>query len=329
MSRASANLPRPDEGTARSGLFELYGLRVQSELPLSAAPAAEGEPDLDVRLGEPHTVSRETVQTNGRLLAEYKMADGRGYRHFEEEDGFRLVFDGICEFFLDRDLRHVRAHLDLDADPELAGILVGGNLTALRLALAGERVLHASAIDVDGQALAFMGASGMGKSTLAALGCAAGAGLITDDLLRLREDEDGFSCYPGSREMRLRAGSQSLAETLAEGSPGRSVDKRFLAEGRVEPTAFPRLRAIVVPKPSREIERLKVVRTPKPQSLYYLLSYPRVSGWRMDGPLGNQFQALAGVARAVPVFEAEVPWGPPFEVAVAEALWQATGITRS
>lgn len=63
----------------------------------------------------------------------------------------------------------------------------------------GRRSLHATAIAVEGRGLLIMGASGSGKSELAAGMIALGAGLISDDLVLLdREGDEIYAARPPS-----------------------------------------------------------------------------------------------------------------------------------
>lgn len=56
---------------------------------------------------------------------------------------------------------------------------------------------------VNGQAIAFLGDSGFGKSSLAACFLAAGHELLTDDLLLLRRSAAGLRAYPGPPRIKL------------------------------------------------------------------------------------------------------------------------------
>ena len=66
---------------------------------------------------------------------------------------------------------------------DLIAILLTGSVVAYLLSADGGLVLHASAVEVGGAALAFVGQSGQGKTTMATLICAAGYPLVADDLL--------------------------------------------------------------------------------------------------------------------------------------------------
>src|SRR5439155_1523704 len=152
----------------------------------------------------------------GRVLA--CLGGGGGYTHAATGRGYTLRFHATCEFRVSRDGRVIRVHATPGTTPETVAILVGGHVTALLLTLAGECVLHASAVAVDGAAIAFVGSPGMGKSTLAARLC-----------------------------------------------------------------------------------------------------HPKIRGWHAEDVVQRQFQTLGRVAAVVPVYRADIPWGP---AADAAAEWE-------
>jgi hypothetical protein len=78
----------------------------------------------------------------------------------------------------------------------------------LAAALQGLEVLHASAVGVDGRAVAFTAASGSGKSSLAAHLVAAGAEFLTDDVLALESADRAVLAHPGPA--RASVASQEL-----------------------------------------------------------------------------------------------------------------------
>jgi len=67
----------------------------------------------------------------------------------------------------------------------------------------GRIVLHASAVALNGRAIAFLGDAGWGKSTLTAGLCASGMALVSDDCLAIVAAEGdpilGVGSYPGMR----------------------------------------------------------------------------------------------------------------------------------
>ena len=95
-------------------------------------------------------------------------------------------------------------------------------------------MLHASAVAKGGEAIAFMGQSGWGKSTLAEYFYQQGYDLLTDDVLVLdvREDSEEVSVLPGHRFIRLRE------------QAGRAFVDTFESLPRVNPYTSKRVRAV-------------------------------------------------------------------------------------
>jgi hypothetical protein len=136
--------------------------------------------------------------------------------------GFRLATDPVT-IHLDTVERPYRANI-IVTDASMADELLGFHLWLLvnrMMLIMGRMVVHAAAIDIDGQTLVLCGASGAGKSTLtAALGLAGGTILAEDWLLA-----DASSSTPTvsgvSPVMRLTA---ETADHLFAGRLGHAVD---------------------------------------------------------------------------------------------------------
>src|SRR4051812_31049684 len=70
--------------------------------------------------------------------------------------------------------------------------------------LRGLEVFHASAVTVEGGALAFVGPTGAGKTSLAVQLVARGARFLTDDVLALDKAEEQLRAHPGSSIASVR-----------------------------------------------------------------------------------------------------------------------------
>lgn len=92
---------------------------------------------------------------------------------------------------------------DASATLESFQVYLLGQALSYALVKNGFEPLHATAIETNGEAAAFLGSSGYGKSTLAACFLAAGHELITDDLLLLKPGLQGLEAYPGPARIKL------------------------------------------------------------------------------------------------------------------------------
>lgn len=303
----------------------LYGLCIRSELPLTAPPAPESfAPDLTVHCGE--ELPATAMAPAGEVWAKADFGNGFGVQLTKTETGWSLFYPQTGEVRLSDDLRTATAHA-LPGKDAILPLLLIGSVPAWWLNLRGESILHASAVAVGDEAIAFIGASGMGKSTLATLLCSAGATLVTDDVLRLKQEGEGFLCHWGTGELRLRPNAASLAELFPPACVNRSADGRSTLLLPAGKSALPRLRAILIPRPSREHRELVARPLPLVQASFHLNGFARVLGWRVEEPRRQQFITFARVAQAVPVLELTVPWGPPFAADLPRQLFAAAGIT--
>src|SRR5574340_1151913 len=73
----------------------------------------------------------------------------------------------------------------------------------LALSMQGKLVFHASAVEIGEVAVAFMGESGKGKSTLAASFATHGYRFLTDDGLVIEAEDEGHRIVPSHPSLRL------------------------------------------------------------------------------------------------------------------------------
>jgi hypothetical protein len=94
--------------------------------------------------------------------------------------------------------------------------LLFAQVLPLAAALRGRELFHASAVELGGQALAFVGLSGAGKSSVAAHAVARGAGLVTDDVLAVEPSGDAVLAHSGTRLVGLDPRELATLERPAE-----------------------------------------------------------------------------------------------------------------
>jgi hypothetical protein len=305
--------------------YRAHGMVIRSEveLPLRLGSCTSDEPELVLRRGARRSVPGH--HPGGHRLAELRDPTGRlFYSLGRDGDHAVLRYPGLCDFVGDRNLSDVTAHQHPGVDPGLIPVLMSGTLLAVHLMLRGELVLHASAVQVDGTAVAFVGASGMGKSTLAAALCGHGCALVADDVLHVdRTNRAVIRVNPGSTESRLRMSARGLAEKAPAGAVRTTADGRLALRHRTDAADPLPLAACVVPRPCRAATEVSVGRLPPVRALLRMAQFPRVAGWREPTSMDRAFQALAELVEQVPVFEATVPWGPPFSAEVLATLLDA------
>ena len=307
-----------------SDLQRLYGLVVASDVELhQARPAPPGTPaDVRVRRGEPRTRRTQGRPVDGEVVLD-SGSRRQGYVAIVRPDGSHLLrFYGACDAEVSADLADVVVHPVDGADPGIATVLTTGAILAYVLVRRGHAVLHGSAVATDDGALAFVAPSGGGKSTMATLLCADGAGLVTDDVLRVDLDGGQPMVRAGATGLRLRKGADTLAALFGEGEPDQRLSadlRQVLTPGGDVPDALP-LRALVVPFPEHRRSTVTVERVDPKGAAFDLLSFPRLLGWRDPAFLSRHLREVVEIVGRVPVLRAHVPWGPPFSPRIAPDL---------
>ena len=172
--------------------YSSYGLRIHSSLPLPELAVAESAlPDVDViiRPGELETPAPESFEDE---------------RHFRSSSDYAfLAWKGIINVEV-RAGREVVFHVLKDIDDNWLRQYILGPALGVILHQRGLLVLHASAVAKDGQAIAFLGWKGHGKSTTSAHLHARGYDILSDDMVAIdMSKEDSPMVIPGFPQFKL------------------------------------------------------------------------------------------------------------------------------
>jgi hypothetical protein len=268
----------------------LFGYAIESELPLARlreAPAPRGT----LRLAR---ADGELLALDGELVGWHEVADPPWRTAFVRTAAGLLADCSITGTYLvEPRARRVRA-APRQTGPSWQHVMVA---TAFPLLLSelGDLVLHASAVVVDGRAVAFCGLAGRGKSTLAYGLARPGRPLLAEDGLALSRAGDsnkngGWLAWPGPRGVRL----------LGDGEPGKRVRYVDAAAEHGEPVALGAVVALAE-------------RAPGPPSVERLAPANAVQallGNAIYAPGGGLRRAFAGatqLAASAPVFRARLP----------------------
>jgi len=188
-------------------LYSAYGLSVRSSLllPELTSPAGAIRPvDVTIRLGR---VRRRPPQL-----------DPAGFGFWSTGDEACHVLEKVGAFL-------VRAGREIVIDPapgvedRLIRLSLLGPALGLLLHQRGLLVLHASVVARGDTAIAILGSSGWGKSTIAAALYAKGYDLVTDDVTAVRFDDDGPYVLPGFPQVKLWPEAATLLGETPEDLP--------------------------------------------------------------------------------------------------------------
>jgi hypothetical protein len=250
-------------------LYRGYSLLIGSDLALPELPEAEGEPDVLIRLGGIPRIPRKATLSDELSLL-----------------GFAGAF-------------HVRNGREIVVDPlpgvniEAVQALLLGRIMAYLLRQRGWLPLHASGVIVNGSGALFLGASGSGKSTVAAAFHASGHQVITDDVAAVRASPERCIALPGRPRLRLHDDSRALLEGLP--APAMLHYDKYLVD--VSRGAFPKtveVKRIYVIADGDEIGTQPIAPTP---AVRFLTGNSFFRRWLMDtASLTMHFHHCAAVA---------------------------------
>ncbi len=157
---------------------------------------------------------------------------------------YLLRFPGLADFRVSLDGLTVKCFPTPGADDSTTQHLFLNQVLPLALSKQGKLVFHASAVEIDDGAVAFVAVSGRGKSTLAAGFAISGYRFLTDDGLVLERCDEGYRVLPSHPSLRLWKDSEdALIPPGEETAPALEFTSksRFLAGGRIAFCDQPRL----------------------------------------------------------------------------------------
>jgi hypothetical protein len=179
--------------------YQIYGISLRSEIKLTF-PDSEPMQSADVSLlAASPDFFRDA--TDGAVVSPNP---NRSYKYARLDNGQSYIrWDGLFEFLIDADGQRIWCGWLGAASLESLQVYLLGQALSFALVKQGYEPLHATAVVIDGQAIAFLGSSGFGKSSLAASFLAEGHRLLTDDMLLLRGTDGGYQAQPGPCRIKL------------------------------------------------------------------------------------------------------------------------------
>ena len=226
----------------------VFGLDVQSDRPLSFLERAEAGPTgrgLELLLLEaPEAIGWPAT---AELVSDQRKPGGSVNFQIESsaELGFRIWGPEYGVSVISADGKRLLGALGGGREEAWQRLLVAQALPFAAV-LQGLEVLHASAVAVEGGAVALSGHSGSGKTSLALELCRRGAGFLADDVLALERVDGQLVGHPGAPVAGIdRAEAERLSAVGGAGRP------EVLAADRREQVA--RVAASATPLPLRAL----------------------------------------------------------------------------
>lgn len=312
---AVAESPRARAAQEGSELWRgrAFGLAIESFVPL-AAVAPDGWA-LDGRRVVLHPVQADELErawgsVAAETIVELRFPDGRTMMSIEQHrsEGFRVWAPRHGRYVVSADGRCVRLAIPALRSWRWQRLLVA-QVLPLASTLQGLEPLHASAVALDGSAVAFLASAGSGKTSVAADLVRRGAELLTDDVLSVEASDAGVLAHPGAGLVNIdprelaRLGPAGRARL---GVPLGETDKVHLAA----PLA-------AGPRPLRAVYFLRRGdRGPQPRIVPHVRSDARrflagtfIRYVRSPERLRTHLEVCARLAGSVPAFDLLVPEG--------------------
>jgi hypothetical protein len=290
-----------------------FGLVFASDVPVPGLAPERLDAPHDVRvhlralppwLEDAPRTSVHRAASEGSALAVWSLDGGRGLL-LDYADGTRFVVDAAGT--------EVWAQWTEDATLEDTATYLLGPVAALLLRLRGRVPLHASAVRVDGGAVAFAGPGGAGKSTLAAAFARLGRSVIADDVLAVEARPEALFVHPAYPRLRLWPDSVEMLYGHRDALPllTPNWDKRYLDVGEAADD-FPAdplpLRAVYLLE-RRAAEEPRIRPLPPREGLMKLIATTCATFLSDPALREREFRVLARLAREVPLRAVTPPEG--------------------
>ncbi len=294
-------------------VYRIYGVRLKSHWPLSLHEAG----------GRGSSLAE--VELSDGPVAHFRQASSEAARRSGGEDWFQhiqlrdgsdyLRWSRLFEFLILPDGRRIACRELESASPESFQTYLIGQVLSFALVKRGIEPLHSTTVVIDGKAVAFLGDSGYGKSSLGAAFLHAGYPLLTDDLLVLKEEGNRFAAYPGPPRIKLFPNiARSLLGERVNGTPMNSETSKMVIPldrngkmYRQEPLPLRAIYVLTPPPRSSRIPRISI-RSLSPRRAFVELLKGTFNTIVVEpARLERQFDLATRLAARVPVRSLSYP----------------------
>jgi hypothetical protein len=218
VNDSSEAVPRTSESApSPSSQASVFGIDVVADHELPILAASNAMPTgraVELQVGPEADVARRRWPSDAELISEQLAPDGSFSMRIEAHprSGYLIAASGYGSHLLAADGRRVSCAHAQASQSSSERLLIAQTLPFAAL-LNGLEVFHSSAVVLAGQALAFVGPSRSGKSTLALELCRGGASFLSDDVLALECQEGVLVGHPGSAAVSLDPAGLGATET--------------------------------------------------------------------------------------------------------------------
>ena len=288
-----------------SFFYRIYGIAVGSNLPIPDLAVLKSTPGIDFNLSflsiPPWLEGYDDLEWDSPPRFPF-------LREIAQGDYWQIWVERGTQFVFDRAGTKLWATWDEERSTlEDTTAYLLGSILGIILRLRGTISLHASAIVVNGQAIAIVGGSGAGKSTTAAAFAELGYPILSDDVVPLVKQGSNYWVQPAYPRLRLWSPSVKALYGDEDALPALTPtwDKRYLdlsKEGyqfQAEPVP---LKAIYLLQPRRSHPDCPQIEPISAQTALLTL-LPNTFGKGFVDKQGQRenFEFLSELVRAVPI----------------------------
>lgn len=275
--------------------YSAYGLHIISDVDLQGFPPASGEPADSVTICRGYV--SEAAEDGHNDWGNHLHGFAPGIMRFRVDGGQTITYDPLPE-----------------ADPLFMRTILGGELLAVLLRQRGFLTLHASSVSIDGAAIAFVGDSGWGKSTLSTYFTRNGFSLVSDDVTCLSIGQDRVEVRPGPAGVRLQQDAGAHLVDDYERLPrvhGETTKRLYVNEAREIASSVPLTAVFLLENTFRAEDA--VLRPRAAHAAVPLLAHTRGNRLLASADFRASHLSLCSqLTKSVPVFVLQRRQGLPF-----------------
>lgn len=244
---------------------------------------------------------------------------------FRTPTGYLLRFPGMADFVVSQDGRQVQGFPLAATDAGTLEHLYINQVYPLVLSRQGRPAFHASVVTAGTGAVAFLGTTGMGKSTLATAFARNGASFLTDDGMLIEQSDHDVMVLPNHPSVRLWDDSvAALIESGIEKAPALSFTSksRLIAGDRLPYCDEPKRLLAAFVLDWQEVPKCRIEPLHGVALVMAWLSHSFLLDVGDRDLIAQHFEWTNRVSSAVPTFALDYPRDYRYLPAVCECILQ-------
>ena len=298
--------PAPDAHGA-AGRVRIFGGVLATDRSLPGLPDSRDSSDDRLTLRNLRTVDAlsDTIahSADAELRGRMEYASGVSISMAMRGGEIEVLVSDTGRFTLSSDGREIEHLAPRNVDRGAVALDLIGVVLPMALHRDGAWCVHASAVESASGVIAFVAERGTGKSTLAAACVQAGAALVADDVLVLRESENGISVTPAGVPLRLR---ESTARAVGLASDDADDCGKVRVTGPRAHDSLPLDAIYVLQATGADSALARALRGTRAAALA-LLANGKITALLGTDPIGEALTRCVALAHRTTVYDLAVP----------------------